>query len=243
MMGSDPTTDQQAQSDEQPQHKVCITHGYWLDEYEVTNAAFNAFAEAGGYKTDSYWSVDGLAWKRQNAISGPYTNCAEYLSQAQQPRICLNFYEAEAYAKWRGGRLPTEAEWEYAARGEKSLIYPWGNYYQNGRANIDESRDGGRYLVKTTAVGSYPNGRSWVGAYDMAGNTSEWVADWYDGGYYARKIQDDPTGPASGIICILRGGSWFDYPDHARAAYRYTASPNKRLPFSGVRVVSGVGVP
>ena len=100
-MGSDPTQDSQARADEQPAHQVCFTHGFWLDQFTITNAAFDVFVQAGGYQTDAYWSVDGLAWKRVSNVSGPDTNCRTLSGDPQEPRTCLKWYEAEAYANGR----------------------------------------------------------------------------------------------------------------------------------------------
>gem|GEM_PF-1268354 len=239
MMGSDPAKDSQARPDEQPQHKVCLTHDYWIDQYDVTNAAFDAFVKAGGYSTDAFWSSDGLAWKQSNKISGPDTTCTQYSSEPQQPRVCVSWYEAEAYAKWRtqtakdgtNYQLPTEAEWEYAARGPQSFIYPWGDGWDSSKANV-ENRIG-----KTSLVNQYPAGKSWVGAYDMAGNVFQWTADWYDAKYYSDTPQNDPPGASSGQYRALRGGSWGALQNFARSAYRYHFDPAGRYYSSGFRVV------
>lgn len=242
-MGSDPTKDSQAQSDEEPAHDVCITKGYWLDVYDVTNAAFDAFVKVGGYTTDGYWSADGLKWKQSGSISGPNTSCSQYSSDSQQPRVCVNWYEAEAYANWRTTtatdgtlyRLPTEAEWEYAARGPESPIYPWGNTFDKSKANTIEAGPG-----KTTTVGSYPAGASWVGAQDMVGNVFQWVADWSDANYYGNAPKNDPTGPTSGQSRVLRGGSWDNNQRGARSAYRNDYDPGGQFSVVGFRVVGVV---
>jgi formylglycine-generating enzyme required for sulfatase activity len=235
-MGSDPTRDPQARQDEQPAHQVCFTHGFWLDQFTITNAAFDAFVRAGGYQTDIYWSVDGLVWKRSGNISGPDTNCRMLSSDPQQPRVCLKWYEAEAYANWRTQaasdgtvyRLPTEAEWEYAARGPQSLIYPWGNSFDSSRLNycdkncsepwVDMSVDDG--YVYASPVNTYMNGKSWVNAYDMSGNVWQWVSDWYSHDYYQHSPGYNPTGPTDGITHVIRGGAWDSSPYSLRAAFR-----------------------
>jgi formylglycine-generating enzyme required for sulfatase activity len=204
-------------SSEQPQHEVCITSGYWIDRYEVTNAAFQAFVDDGGYTNREFWSEDGLAWLDRQRIERLPIECVEEIID-DHPRVCITWFEAEAYANWRGGHLPTEAQWEYAARGPESNVYPWGNEWNPDLANIVDS-DG------TTPVDHYPDGVSWVGAYDMAGNAMEWVQDWLDEDYYELGIQDDPTGPENGRIKIEKGGWWGSNPIVARSAYRHFEDP------------------
>lgn len=123
---------------EQPQHEVHLTHGYWLDKHEVTNAAFQTFVDAGGYRTLDYWSEAGAKWlsQHQHRSGCLFQKAAD---KANYPCVGVNWYEAEAYAKWRGGRLPTEGEWEYAARGPQSLIYPWGNTFDSSKVNVVDS--------------------------------------------------------------------------------------------------------
>jgi formylglycine-generating enzyme required for sulfatase activity len=232
MMGKDVTIGSPDNPDEQPKHQVCITKSYWLDEFDVTNAAFDAFAKAGGYTNDNLWSKDGLNWKQSNNISGPgnkdYYNsdCSAVSSAPNQPRVCVAYYEAEAYARWRTCRLPTEAEWEYAARGPKDSIYPWGDIFDpidyENKANMDDR------IGKTTAVDAYPLGRSWVGAYDMLGNVYQWVADLYDPSYYTYRIQNDPTGPTSGQFRVIRGTPWYN-PKNVRihASLRSASRPDR----------------
>ena len=110
---------------EQPRHEVRLTAGYWFDKYEVTNQAYQRFVSDSGYYKSENWSAAGKAWLASQLISAlPLTTGSEV---PNQPRVNVTWYEAEAYANWRGGHLPTEAEWEFAARGPNSLIYPWGN--------------------------------------------------------------------------------------------------------------------
>ena len=120
---------------EQPPHQVRLSRGYWIDKVEVTNQAFQAFVAAGGYTTRTYWSDAGWEWlSRQIVDQLPRFCLANALPE--HPVACVTWYEAEAYAAWRGGRLPTEAEWEFAARGPDSRLYPWGNEFDPARCNL-----------------------------------------------------------------------------------------------------------
>lgn len=230
-MGANQGRDKDARPDEEPQHQVCLTHGYWLDQYEVTNDAYLKFIEDDGYKTKKNWSDEGWAWLQANRLTGPSV-CTGF-TDAQQPQVCITWYEADAYARWRGGRLPTEAEWEYAARGPNSLIYPWGPSYQPGQANINS--DG------TKPVGTVKTDVSWVGAYDLAGNVFEWTHDWYDANYYKQRLQDNPIGPASGRSYVARGGSWKSIPSASRASARNSFGADYRAFTLGFRIVSAAG--
>jgi formylglycine-generating enzyme required for sulfatase activity len=216
---------------EQPQHQVRLTSGFWIDKYEVTHAAFQVFVDDGGYEIQEYWSEDGWSWLESKSTSSVSIGCAIQM-EPDHPQVCITWYEAEAYARWRGGQLPTEAQWEYTARGPDSLIYPWGNTFDKSNANVVDS-------VGLTPVGTYPAGVSWVGAHDMAGNAMEWVQDWLDPGYYQLGIQDDPTGPEIGRRKIEKGGWWNSNPFVARSAYRHFEDPPQYQDLHiGFRVVS-----
>ena len=204
---------------EQPAHEVTLTKGYWIDKDEVTNAAFAAFVDAGGYTNQALWSADGWSWLGGKKASSLPLHCQGDVPE--QPRMCITWFEAEAYAAWRGGRLPTEAEWEYAARGPKSTVYPWGDTFDREKTNVLNS-------VAPKPVGSYPTGASWVGANDMAGNAMEWVSDWLAVDYYATSPKTgltDPTGPATGTIKVEKGGWWGSNEFVARSAYRHYEDP------------------
>ena len=215
---------------EQPRHEIRLTKGYWVDTFEVTNRSFAAFVDAGGYTNPAYWSDAGRAWLAGIDLARRPLHCQGDVPE--HPRMCITWYEAEAYATWRDGRLPTEAEWEFAARGPKSTVYPWGDAFDVDRANVVNS-------IGPKPVGSYPNGVSWVGAHDMAGNAMEWVADWLDVAYYGTSPRDDPTGPATGTEKVEKGGWWGSNPFVARSAYRHYEDPptygDKHI---GFRVVS-----
>jgi hypothetical protein len=184
--------------DEQPAHEVCFDAPFWIDVSEVTNAQFGSAA------------------------------CTEASSEGQQPRVCVTWEEAAAHCARRGARLPTEAEWEYAARGRSSFTYPWGMRFAALNAVFSENSGGMTAIVK-----SRPGGFSWVGTLDMSGNVWEWVADWY--GVYSSEPQIDPVGPASGDYRVARGGSWQDSPDLLRAAVRLRLPPAARDPNVGFR--------
>jgi formylglycine-generating enzyme required for sulfatase activity len=207
---------------EHPAHEVAISRGYWIDTTEVTVGEFTAFKDAGGYRDQALWSEAGWAWLQSMGQSQLPRPCLEQKQTAGQPQVCVTWFEAEAYAAWRGGRLPTEAEWEFAARGPESRLYPWGDEFDPKLANLDGA-------TGPVAVGSYPKGASWVGALDMAGNAMEWVADWWSRSYYAEGVREDPTGPETGSIKVEKGG-WWGPPDNAgafiaRSAFRLDEDP------------------
>lgn len=202
---------------EQPQHEVCLSEGFRIDRYEVTNAAFQAFVDAGGYTSPNYFSDEGAVWLETQDVDKLPLQCTPELDP-DAPRVCVTWYEAEAYASWRLGNLPTEAQWEFAARGPDSLLYPWGNEWDEALANVVGSE-------ALTPVGGYPDGASWVGALDMAGNAMEWVQDWLDPKYYQTSEADDPFGPETGTRKVEKGGWWGSNPFVARSAYRHFEDP------------------
>jgi formylglycine-generating enzyme required for sulfatase activity len=218
---------------ELPLHEVQITKGFCIDTYEVTFDQFREFAEDSGYEDQSYWSEAGWQWLSTQSIDSLLTRCG-FLHKENMPRVCVTWYEAEAYAHWRGGRLPTEAEWEYAASGPESTVYPWGNEFDETKANTINSPG-------LKPVGSHPSGVSWVGAHDMAGNAMEWVQDWIDFDYYKNSPRVDPQGPETGINKIEKGGWWGGDPYLARAAYHhFTDPPTYQDMHIGFRVLTPV---
>jgi formylglycine-generating enzyme required for sulfatase activity len=201
---------------EMPAHHVTLSKGYWIDKAEVSNADFSAFVDAGGYTNQAFWSEDGWAWLATKDASRLPAHCNGDVDT--QPRMCVTWFEADAYARWRGGRLPTEAEWEFAARGPKSSVYPYGDTFDRDKGNVLDS-------VSPKPVGSYPAGASWVGALDMSGNAMEWVSDWLGTDYYATSPASDPTGPATGEKKVEKGGWWGSNEFVARSAYRHYEDP------------------
>jgi formylglycine-generating enzyme required for sulfatase activity len=215
---------------EQPAHRVTLSHGYWIDRDEVKNAAFQAFVDEGGYANRALWSDAGWAWVQRGIPPTTPDQCGE--ADSQHPRACVNWFEAEAYAAWRGARLPTEAQWEYAARGPGARIYPWGNAWDPTRCNVIDA-------TGTKAIGSYPAGASWVGARDMAGNVMEWTADWFGPTFYATSPEIDPEGPPTGLVKVEKGGWWGANEFAARAAYRASEDqPTYADHHIGLRVVT-----
>ena len=208
----------EGESDELPVHNVCITSDFYMDVHEVTNAEYAACVSGGGCTAPSSSS----SHSRGSYYGNPtYDNF---------PVIYVDWNQATAYCSWAGKRLPTEAEWEYAARGGLSgKRYPWGD---TATACVDANYD---WCIgaDTNEVGSYPaNG---YGLYDVGGNVWEWVNDWYQGDYYSSSPTNDPPGPASGTYRIVRGGSWYLNTSYLRVADRYDSMPTDQMYIAGFR--------
>jgi len=228
---SKPNYDPEASSSESPVHPVCLGE-YRIGRYPVTVCEYQRFVDDGGYTKEDHWPSKGF---------GKWPAPEEWEDQLQHPNrpvVCVSWYEAAAYAAWAGCRLPTEAEWERAARGTDGRRYPWGDDEPNpALLNSWESR-----IHEPTPVGLYPGGASPNGVLDMAGNVWEWCSDWYGG--YADAEVSDPRGPASGPARVVRGGSWGSYARLCRSAYRDGIEPERRGGRLGFRVVlAGRGLP
>jgi serine/threonine-protein kinase len=208
--------DPEASHDELPQHKVNLD-GFWIDRTEVTNRQFVQFlndqGNGGPQGTQMLILDQGYTQIRQEGDQFLTTDAA-----LDHPVVMVTWHGAASYCVWAGGRLPTEAEWEYAARGPDGYVYPWGNDPPDcDVANYGECR---RIAVR---VASRPSGASWCGALDMAGNVWEWVSDWF--GPYSGRSQDNPSGPTSGEVPVLRGGGWHSPERELRATYRQHEIP------------------
>jgi formylglycine-generating enzyme required for sulfatase activity len=230
---------------EQPAHTVALD-GFWLDKTEVTNAQFAAFLN----KEDNQ-EEGGVTWLNREDETCLIERAGDEFrpksGYGDHPVIQVSWYGAAAYCRWVGAWLPTEAQWEYAARGPDGHIFPWGDEPDGTRLNYcdancdldwtDESFDDG--YAHTAPVGSYPDGASWAGALDLAGNVWEWGADWY--GDYPSGRQENPSGPSAGDYRVLRGGSWNFHWDNVRAVNRSSVRPDARNAIFGFRCVRPPG--
>jgi formylglycine-generating enzyme required for sulfatase activity len=225
LMGS-AESDRLASNDEFPQHEVSLD-AFWIDQTEVTNAQFATFLNEEGNQGEGgvEWLEEESSYVLIESRDGVYQPKAGFEAH---PVIEVSWYGARAYCEWTGGRLPTEAEWEYAARGPDSRIYPWGN--QAPTCNLANY---GNCVGATTELGSYVDKASWVGAFDMSGNVWEWVNDWYDSGYYENALSENPTGPQTSQFRVRRGGAW--YNQYVRAASRFNYEPGYRSYVVGFR--------
>jgi len=218
-------------SDELPLHTVYLD-AYYIDKYEVTNVQMAAFLNSRGSNVcDGYKCVDlDDPYLRISYTGGQYVVDSGY---GNHPVVEVTWYGANAFCTENGKRLPTEAEWEKAARGTTVRAYPWGdNAPTCGLANFWD----GKYCVRDTApVGSYLSGASPYGVLDMAGNVWEWVNDWYLSTYYSSSPANNPTGPASGTYRALRGGSWIRLAYDLRTAYRDYYDPSGSVSYGGFR--------
>jgi formylglycine-generating enzyme required for sulfatase activity len=204
-------------NNEKPIHAVNLS-AYYIDRFEVTNAAYQRCVEAGA-----------CAPPKQ---SNSFTRTAYYGNPEfdEFPVIYVDWNMAKTYCEWRGDRLPTEAEWEKAARGADGRTYPWGEGIGCDKANYNFNCKG-----DTAKVGSYLAGVSPYGLYDMAGNVLEWVNDWYDGNYYQNSPASNPMGPSSGQYRVLRGGSWGNLGYVVRSAGRRYSTPDNIVNVVGFR--------
>ncbi len=245
-------------SDERPQRTITL-RAFRMDRHEVTNAKYEQFVAATGHKPPGNVNPDVTLWFHGKPLP----------DSGQHPVVNVAWQDAVAYCRWAGKRLPTEAEWEKAARGTDGRRYPWGNEWDLKRANsasywagrtvefkdraewkafwvtgegarISEER-GLRGEVLTLPVGSFPEGASPYGLLDMAGNASEWVQDWFEPYYYLKAPPADPKGPDGVLLKVVRGGSWLKPAKSLRTADRDYGFPNDRQSGTGFRCAQDAG--
>ena len=248
--------DGEGEKDEHPQHHVSVK-AFYLDMHEVTNRQFQQFVQTSNYRTmaeqegkawvyssqEEWKEIAGASWQKPEGEQSVFASGREL-----HPVVSISWEDAKAYCVGVGKRLPTEAEWEYAARAGTTTSYWWGDELprsSNQVANladksakeefginwtIDTYVDG---FAHTAPVGSF-QANPW-GLYDMAGNVWEWVVDWYAEDYYQASPKKNPQGPSSGEFKVLRGGSWNQNPRNLRSAYRGRSDPAGRSAYLGVR--------
>lgn len=204
------------EEDARPLHRVRL-RAFELGRYEVTHAQYAKFLAETGRQAPAHWTDTNY-------------------SADTKPVIGVSWDDAAAFCAWVGGRLPTEAEWEYAARGTDGRRYPWGDSLPD-KTRAAFHRDVG--FGFTVPVGSTKDGASPFGMQDMAGNVFEWCADWYNPAYYGQAPEANPTGPATGEQRVIRGGSWISLPDACRAGARAQYPPGSRSLLVGFRVARG----
>jgi formylglycine-generating enzyme required for sulfatase activity len=239
LMGCSPG-DSECYEREKPAHPVTLTRGFWMGQTEVRVSAFKLFAEATGKEMPS-----------APAFNSNWAN-------GNMPMTRVNWNDASEYCTWAGGRLPTEAEWEYAARGGSpdaryGALDDIAWYVDNsGAQHLDGARilkeDINDYNKMVADNGNRPHAparksANGFGLYDTLGNLWEWVNDWYDPKYYAASPAQDPEGPGTGQYHVVRGGSWYHYERLSRVSYRVPVKPDDRNDYYGFRCVANLGNP
>ena len=203
-------TDRHTLGPENPAHEVYLD-SFYIDKYEVTNEAYAKFMKETRVKKPKGWNDPNF-------------------NHPQQPVVGISWKEAVKFCQWQNKRLPTEAEWEKAARGKRPIRYPWGNTSpDSSKLNYNQE------IKKTTAVGSFDSGKSDYGLYDLSGNASEWVNDWHFPEYYLFSPKKNPPGPEKGQYKVIRGGSWRNTADDVDLVYRNATTPKNRSLAIGFR--------
>jgi formylglycine-generating enzyme required for sulfatase activity len=237
-----------AEEHEKPPREIHLS-AFWIDIYPVTNGRFRLFLDAGGYEDERWWHPAGWAWRERERIRQPLQWKEPGWDAPEQPVAGISWYEADAYARWAGRRLPTDAEWEKAARGTDGRRYPWGNDWPTAKvANFDS------IVGRTTPVGLFPEGRSPYGCHDMAGNVNNWTADWYwphfgcfcleHGLLHDPRLDDDlrhRLDPVGITDKVDRGGGFAtprEYQEVIGCTRKVHWSPEAREPWNGFRTAS-----
>lgn len=215
--------------DELPLHTVFLAD-YYIDRHEVTNAKYEECVK------------DGKCEAPKKVGSESQTSYYDNPAFADYPVIYVTWSDADAYCKYVGKRLPSEAEWEKAVRGTSIKTYPWGDSKPTCTlANVFNTASGSTCSGDTQVVGSYPDGKSQFGVMDMAGNVFEWVNDWYSDSYYKNASSNNPTGPTEGTYRVLRGGGWSSNGVFLRTASRSYDPDFNNSKDTGFRCASSTG--
>lgn len=204
-----------------PKHRVYVDT-YYMGIYSITNKQYKKFVDSTGHRPPDAADWGTAIWSKSNFPK-------EY---SDHPVVCVSHEDAIAYSTWAGLSLPTEAQWEKAARGLKGYLYPWGNDWDAKKCRNEGNKGSGT----TSAVYGYPEGVSGYGCMNMSGNVWEWCMDWYDSNYYTNSPPKNPRGPDKGADRVRRGGSWLNSaPDRFRGASRNFDSPSDRDDNRGFR--------
>ena len=218
-----PHGDRDGGRDEYPRHDVFV-NDFYIDKFELTNSRYLEFVKATNHRVPQ---------NPKNATRNLWEGDTITESLADRPVVNVDWADAQAYCQWAGKRLPTEAEWEKAAKGTADRRFPWGNVEPtNKHLNFNQQWIGEKTLMP---VGSYELGKSPFGVYDMAGNVWEWVNDWYDAKYYEKSPAKNPTGPETGTKRVLRGSGWQNETPTVRIFTRVDSDPTIRNESTGFR--------
>lgn len=218
-----PHGDRDGGRDEYPRHDVFVDN-FYIDKFELTNGRYLEFVKATNHRVPQ---------NPKNATRNLWQGDTITESLTDRPVVNVDWADAQAYCQWAGKRLPTEAEWEKAAKGTADRRFPWGNVEPtNKHLNFNQQWIGEKTLMP---VGSYELGKSPFGVYDMAGNVWEWVNDWYDPKYYEKSPAKNPTGPVSGTKRVLRGSGWENETPTVRIFTRVEGDPTNRNESTGFR--------
>ncbi len=215
--------------DEEPVHEVYLD-AYSIDKYETTSREFAEFLNADPDESERYIKLGKRVTVEK--ADGKFRARA---GLENYPVNRVTWHGANAYCRWKGKRLPTEAEWEKAARGEDGRTFPWGEEHPDDSLATYRREIGEFGFKAMEPVDSLPEGRSPYGLHHMAGNAWEWVADWFDDDYYAHSPKANPKGPDSGTTKVLRGGNWYYKAYYMRSAYRFNDKPEATKIWQGFR--------
>jgi formylglycine-generating enzyme required for sulfatase activity len=240
-----PETDFLAEDHEKPERTIELS-AFWIDVHPVTNAQFGLFLAAGGYENPAWWNAEGWDWKCRQELGQPAQRDEAGWDGNDQPVAGVSWYEADAYARWAGRRLPTDAEWEKAARGSDGRRYPWGDRWPSAaEANFNSM------VGRTTPVGLFPAGMSPFGCHDMAGNVNNWTSDWYWPGFgrycvehgllrnpHLNDVLRERIGPHLITEKVDRGGGYATPSEHHEVlscTRKVHWPPETREPWNGFR--------